>query len=353
MNKECDVYIADDGGISTRNPEELLEIFTLLVWVVQGMTSASFKPSHALLSAIDRIAPAIHTLRLGDGRLVEFHGGRAISKQRIDQILSDSGLHGVSTLKSAMGYSRLENATSLLVMDAGSVAKPIRDNAVFGCTLAFEFSSGQYPIFKSVGSGRDLGDQQRMNSQAAPAFTVASIKPFFYGQADKTDKQTMASGEVPSVRTESDVDETVNLSAFHTGYRRTFGLTYNRKLELAANGCALSGTDHFMCKQKKDRGRFDMAVERQVAHSIPFVSKFHIASDVEAELDLGGTAVSMRLPNNEVWIFKAAGGNLALEDDTYFSPERLRPRATKQIVVTSYIVNYEGAVTWMLTRLES
>jgi uncharacterized heparinase superfamily protein len=69
--------------------------------------------------------------------------------------------------------------------------------------------------------------------------------------------------------------------------------------------------------------------------------------------DLGGMAVSLQLPNAEMWIFKATGGKLTLEDSAYFTSERITPRATKQIVVTSDVVNYEGSVTWMLTRLES
>ena len=105
------------------------------------------------------------------------------------------------------------------------------------------------------------------------------------------------------------------------------------------------------CADKKDEAVFDTAILHQATQTIPFVSRFRIAADVDAELDLGGTAVSLKLPNDEVWIFKASGGKLTLEGSAYSSAGRLKPRATKQIVVTSGAVNYEGAVSWVVTRL--
>ena len=356
LTKECENYILDDGGIPTRNPEELLDIFTLLVWVAQGMTSASMQPDRALLNAIERIAPAIRTLRLGDGTLVEFHDGRASTEARLEQILQDSGARSRSTSDCVMGYSRVANAGSLLIVDTGPAAPAKEADQGFDCALAFEFSSGLYPIFKSVGSGRDLTDQRRIDNQTAGAFSVASVQPFFLGEAGKHDKQPIRLALDTSVtcqRSKALNAATAVLSTSHTGYRKAFGLTYSRRLELIPNGRVLAGTDRFFCDRKRDQMQFDKVVQRQVAHNIPFSVMFHIAPDVEAELDLGGMAVSLQLPNTEMWIFKATGGKLALEDSAYFTSERITPRATKQIVVTSDVVNYEGSVTWMLTRLES
>lgn len=354
LGKECESYIDEDGGIASRNPEELLDILTLLVWVVQGMTSATIRPDRALLGAIERIAPAIRTLRLGDGQLVEFHGGRTTSKARIDQILSDSGSRATSTLSDVMGYSRIAKAKSLLIVDTGGRPHVASGAAGYECALAFEFSSDQHPIFQSIGTGHDLNYQRRKASQTAYGFSVAAIQPFYAGEKGSRRKLSTAMSPNPEIallQSEYTIGGGTVLQARHTGYRDDFGLTYSRKLELTRNGCVLMGTERFYCDRKRDQKILDAAVVRQVARSIPFAAKFHIAPDVDAELDLGGTAVSLQLPDNSVWIFKVVGGAISLRDSAYYTSDRLQPRATKEIVVTSDVINYEGAITWMLTCL--
>jgi uncharacterized heparinase superfamily protein len=355
LGKECENYIDADGGIPTRNPEELLDILTLLVWVVQGLTSASLTPNRALLCAIERIRPAIRTLQLGDGKLVEFHGGRAATKKRIDQVLMDSGARSSSTLNNAMGYSRIAKANSLLIVDTGGRPNIEADGAGYECALGFEFSYAQHPIFQSLGTGQDLNYQRRKASYRADGFTVATLQPFFSdeaGRAPKLSTMMALDAKVMVLQSAGMHDGAAMLMAAHTGYRQGFGLTYSRKLELTRNGCVLTGTDRFYCEGKQDQAVLDTATKYQIEHRTPIATKFHIAPDVDAQLDLGGTAVSLQLPDNTVWIFKASGGTISLQDSAYYTSERLKPRATKQIVVTFDVVNYEGEITWMLTCLD-
>lgn len=341
LARECDAYIAQDGGIPTRNPEELLDIFTLLAWVNQGLASASFNPDRSILTAIERIAPAIRTLRLGDGRLVEFHGGHAADAQRIDQILSEYSGYAASTNSGTMGYMRMLNEGSVVVMDAGAGRFRDEDGRLCECALAFEFSSTSQAIVRSLGSGRDFGDAWRNAGQKTAGFSVASIP-----LAVQNDT------EVSLLREENQFESASILEACHTGYRDAYGLMYNRMLELSSNGRVLSGSDRFSCQDSKNKMAFDAEARNRETGDVPIVLRFHIDVDVEAELDLGGTAISLQLPNNEIWVFKASVGVLTLEDSVHFVSDRLKPRATKQIVVTSRVVNYEGVVNWMLTRLE-
>jgi len=354
LARECDSYISPDGGIPTRNPEELLEIYTLLVWVDQGMTRAGLKPERPLLSAIEHIASAIRSLRMSNGRLVAFHGGGVSDVARIDRILSESSARKGAAFDMVMGYSRLEKVNSLLIMDTGPTTKSSSLQPDYDCALALELASGPYSIFESIGAGQNLSAAQRKICGSAAAFSVASLRSVFSGAAGHRHKlsTTLATDMRVEVHRPARADNaSATLTASHTGYRKNFGLTYGRTLDVTPNGRGISGLDRFYCERKKDKSCYDAAVRRQVAQSVPFAAIFHISPDVEAELDLGGTAVSLQLPNNEVWIFKASGGELALQDSVYFAQDHLIPRATKQIVVTSQVVNYEGAVTWMLTRL--
>lgn len=340
LGKECDAFIAQDGGIPTRNPEELLGIFMLLIWVDLGVIAAGKQPNRALLDAVERIAPAIRTLRIGDGRLVEFHAGRAANATQVDQILLDAGARAETTLDKAMGYVRMSARGSLLVLDAGNMPVNTEGRTVCESALAFEFSADGHRVFNSIGTGGGLSAGQRAANLRNAGFTVASLS------------QPLSVDTRVSVLTdERPVGEIMRVKAQHTGYVDASGLTYTRQLELNANGRILYGVDTFKCAEKKHQKTFDKSVIAAPDGAVSFALRFHIAPDVDAELDLGGTAISLKLLNNEIWIFKASGGELTLEKSVYNSSERLQPRATKQIVVTSHVVNYEGVVTWMLTRL--
>lgn len=327
LAKECETYVAPDGGVPTRSPEELLEIFRLLVWIEQGMTSASFQPDRVLLDTIERMSPAIRSLRIGDGRLVAFQGGKAVASVIVEQALSDAGTRLGTTQERVMGYARASAKNIVLIMDTGVGASNSAS------ALAFEVSVDDQHIFQSTGFCHGL---------APSSYSVAVIED------TKFSASRMQVFSMTEIQPKAGV---TILGAAHTRYKEAYGLTYSRKLELDENGRILFGSENFKCTTAKDKAVFDKTMIGQENNLREYLLRFHVAPDVDVELDLGGTAVSLRLPNNDVWIFKASSGVLTLKDSTYFEPDRIKPRATKQIVVSSDIVNYEGAVTWMLTRL--
>ena len=62
--------------------------------------------------------------------------------------------------------------------------------------------------------------------------------------------------------------------------------------------------------------------------------------------------VSMKLKNDELWVFRQSGGLISLEDGVYLDQRHLRPRMTKQIVVHGLTQNAAGAVSWAMTRAQ-
>ena len=62
-------------------------------------------------------------------------------------------------------------------------------------------------------------------------------------------------------------------------------------------------------------------------------------------------AISLTLPNDEVWVFRHGGeATMQIRPSVYFDTGRLRPRATKQIVLTSRVTGYGAAVSWTIAR---
>jgi uncharacterized heparinase superfamily protein len=64
LARDCKIQIGPDGGIASRNPEELLEILTLLTWVETALSASGREVPETLLSAMARIAPALRAMRL-------------------------------------------------------------------------------------------------------------------------------------------------------------------------------------------------------------------------------------------------------------------------------------------------
>ncbi|MCT4683125.1 MAG: heparinase II/III-family protein, partial [Roseicyclus sp.] len=58
-----------------------------------------------------------------------------------------------------------------------------------------------------------------------------------------------------------------------------------------------------------------------------------------------------QLPGRETWVFRYGGdATLTLEPSVYLDGARLKPRATKQIVLTGHLTGYGSAVSWTLAR---
>ena len=79
---------------------------------------------------------------------------------------------------------------------------------------------------------------------------------------------------------------------------------------------------------------------------------FHLHPDATASLDMAGHAVSLKLKSEEVWVFRQSGGEMTLEDAVFLDQQRLRPRATKQIVIRGRTEGGKGQVTWALARAQ-
>ena len=59
LASDCEAQIDDEGGIVTRNPEELLEVLTLLNWTVQALQDTGRDTPREIMAAIRRIVPTL------------------------------------------------------------------------------------------------------------------------------------------------------------------------------------------------------------------------------------------------------------------------------------------------------
>ncbi|MCB2140404.1 MAG: heparinase, partial [Rhodobacteraceae bacterium] len=107
LARHCDRQVDSDGAVPSRNPQELMEVLTLLTWAEAALTDAGRDVPAALRGAIERIAPTLRALRHADGGLARFHGGGRGAEGRLDQALAAAGGRAITAHGLAMGYARL------------------------------------------------------------------------------------------------------------------------------------------------------------------------------------------------------------------------------------------------------
>ena len=359
LARECDREIDAEGGIPTRNPEELLEVFTLLTWAASALAGAGRTPQPAHHDAIDRIAPTLRALRHADGGLARFHGGGRGLEGRLDQALAAAGGRALTAHGLAMGYARLAAGRTTVIVDAAAPPRGSASANAHASTLAMELTSGRRPVIVNCGSGASFGPDWRRAGRATPSHSTLCIQGF-------SSSRLGAGGVLPSTaRGEfTDTPDQVwaqpeddsaghRLMAGHNGYVPTHGLTHIRQIMLSVDGRALAGEDTLGAMTVADRRRFETIMERTKHRGVPFSLRFHLHPDVDCALDLGGTAVSLALKSGEIWIFRHDGvGELTLEPSVYLESGRLKPRTTKQIVLAATVVDYACQLGWTLAKAQ-
>ncbi|WP_390882180.1 heparinase II/III family protein [Pseudooceanicola nitratireducens] len=357
LEKECADRIDDTGGILSRNPEELLEIFTLLTWTHAALGDAGRAPSVPVSDAIARIAPTLRTLRHADGGLARFHGGGRGIEGQLDHALANCGIKHRHSDGLSMGYARLSGGRTSVIIDA---APPAEDDAgaliAHASTLAFELTSGRRPVVVNCGSGISFGIDWHRAGRATPSHSTLCLQgqsSARLGTKGRGRFEPLIDGaeHVPVRMTRA--DDGLRFQAGHDGYMPLTGLTHARTLELTSDGRAMAGEDLLIAIEEDHKRRFDSYTNLSKPGGIPFQIRFHLHPDVEAQLDLGGVAVSLALKSGELWVFRHDGsGELRLEPSVFLEKNRLKPRATTQIVLSSLAKDHATRVRWSLSKAQ-
>ncbi|MGB8815034.1 MAG: heparinase II/III family protein [Paracoccaceae bacterium] len=352
LARECDDEIDADGGIATRNPEELLDVFTLLTWAAQALGEAGRVVPAGHLAAIERIAPTLRALRHADGGLARFHGGGRGMEGRLDHALANAGVKAMAHTGFSMGYARLAAGRSTVIVDAADPPSGRAGASAHASTLAFELTSGRRPVVVSCGSGAPFGADWQGASRATASHSTLAVDGFSSSRFASGGREVLTDRATVGLARQTAVPEGSHLVLAHSGWSVTHGLTHGRDLLLAADGRRLTGIDVLSAVSVADRARFEKIIARTSA-GVRYAVRFHLHPDVDAEIDLGGTAVSLALKSGEIWVFRHDGGAaLSLEPSVYLEKGRLKPRATKQIVLSAALQNFEARIGWTLAKAQ-
>jgi len=356
LDRECAALIAADGGIPSRDPEELLGILTHLNRCETLLRDSGRAPGRELRLAIARIAPVLRSLRHADGGLARFHGGGRGAEGRLDRALADSGVRqGPRAL--AMGYARLSAGRTTVIADTGRPPPPAHAGEAQAGTLSFELTSGRRPLIVNSGTGRAFGEAWHRASRATPTHSTLVVDGY---SSSRLGRKAVLRGRLrePLIETPAHVlvqhsatPEGITVTASHDGYGPSHGLTHLRRLDLSADGRQLSGEDTLHAMSENERIRLERVLDAAGPGGVPFAIRFHLHPEVAAEADAAGLSVTLTLPSGEVWSFRHDGAAiLMMEPSVWLDDCAPRPRATSQIVLSAAVMDYGGVVGWTLAK---
>ena len=353
LELECQTQIDAEGFINSRNPEELLDVFSLLTWVKQTLDMTKTPVPDILTDRVAHIAPVLRCLRHGDGTLARFHGGGQGSEHILDQALAISGVRPSVPQDRAMGFARLNAGATSLIMD---VAAPPLGPARFSAhasTCAFELSVGRNRLVVNCGSGLSFGDDWQIASRSTASHATAGIEGLSSSRFSHAKRgHFQALKETPKIVSvqKTEAFDGVRLHVNHNGYQASHGLIHARTLDLPVDGKGLVGEDALYAPDSGDIKRLD-AMREKSSDALQYSVRFHLHPDVVPSLEFDGNAVSLTLVNGDVWVFRHQGANqLLLEDSVYFEEGRLHPRPTAQITLVGEIKEITTHVRWSLAK---
>lgn len=356
---DCATQIRPDGGIATRNPEELLDILTLLHWAQVAISDSGQVVPDPITAAVARIGPTLRALRHADGGLARFHGGGRGPDGRLDHALSLSGGKRETGDAECMGFARISAGRTTVIADAARPPEGPASVNAHASTLAFELTSGRRPLIVNCGSGVSFGADWRRAGRATPSHSTLGIGGYSSSRLGPAVSNGGIAQEmlvdlpdvVNCIVTHLDDGRRAELS--HDGFRITHGLTHARTLEMTTDGRGLAGEDLLTTLDAADKQRFDRALDTTQMLGIPFTIRFHLHPDVDATVDLGGAAVSMALKSGEIWVLRHGGhAELRLEPSVYLETGRLKPRPARQVVLSGVAMAYATRIRWSLAKAQ-
>lgn len=339
--------VGDDGGVLSRSPIAQIEAIALLVRLRACYQAVRREPPHALETIIALLVPPLLALTHGDGSLGSWQGGWAVGAGAVAALVAATGVR-TRPLREVRqwGYQRVVAQKAVLQFDAAP--PPLAKHARTGCasTLAFEFSHAGQRLVVNCGGAACAGGlmpvrlEQGLRATAAHSTLVLD---------DANSTAILINGKIGNGVSEVEVDRRVlsgerlagatRLEASHNGYVSRFGLTHQRILILRDDGTELRGEDLLVPAGKKGKNG-----------KVSFAIRFHIGPGVDARLSEDGQGVGLALPDGTYWQFRAAGGQVSVEESIWADGQG-RPQAIQQIVVSGLVSRGGGNFAWLLKKM--
>lgn len=331
-----------DGGIRSRNPQELLHLYMNFVLLKDAFKQTDRKAPDEISAALSRMASYLKTIIHGDGKLPLFNGAGIQSHEDIYSALLKTGQDDIdlNDLEQS-GFSRIARDKSLILMDVGPPAEVDMSAASHCGTHGFEMSRGQERLIVNCGDASFIADETgnaiAKGSRGSAAHSTLVINNKNSSEIREDGLIGRGVTKVTSQRFEQDGHILVETE--HDGYVLPFEYLHKRLIYVSDTGESVRGEDIIEHQKMSQNG-----------DSVLIDVRFHLHPDVSVTQSKSGDMLYLGLAGGEIWQFRYRGGALRLEDSIYFG-EAGKISASKQIVLSGKTNGATTTILWSL-RLE-
>ena len=341
--------ILADGGHISRNPAVIPQILALLLPLKEGFAAIETAPPKELITAIERLLPALKFFRHGDGTLARFNGVGVTEKAlvttllRYDESLGEPVYDAVNS-----GYQRSNIGNAMLLVDTGEPPKGELSLEASGGVLSFEFSSGLSCLIVNCGQPK-IHDEttsqvwRTTNAHSTVTFNdVSTVRFENPGTSGRAISGQVFSRKLDLEYSREDSSTATTITAAHNGYVKEFGIRHQRSLTLDSNGERLFGQEWFSGPNKSD---IRYTTKDKVA------LRFHLHPDIKASLSANAETCLLETREGEQWRFDCPGFQVELAESIFFAGLPA-PKSTWQIVIhTKAYDNPE--INWALQKIQA
>ena len=339
LDKEIKNTFDSDGGIYSRDPNILSQIFSLLTWAEILLKKIEFELTESHKSIISHVAPILRSLRHSDGRLLGFRGKKELPAKNLDRALINSGVKYSLPKKEVMGYARLGRKNVSIFVDTGGQLDSVTEGNFLDTKSAIEITINKCPFIISGGKVNDI--------EGKIGDTVNKI---YNGSALKLENNfgNISSLQPANLEWIESKTDTI-LKASHSGYLLETGLTQTRMLRLSNDETQIYGEDSFNAISEDSRFKFENIFRNNKKNGIKFSINFLLHPEVVVVLEYG--SINFYLTNGERYSLSVSNKyHVEIEENNYYEDSNCKLSATKQVVLSSYLMNYDNIMNWSITK---
>ncbi|MBT5073603.1 MAG: hypothetical protein HOH18_10355 [Kordiimonadaceae bacterium] len=322
-----------DGGIRSRNPQELLQIFMNMVLLNDSFQGMGHKAPEELSAAISKMASNLKSLIHGDGKRALFNGTTIQSHEDIYSCLLKAGQDDVpESNMQQCGFNRLERGKTVLLQDVGPPAELELSKNCHAGALCFEMSRATERLIVNCGDASFIDDD--ISSRSTEAHSTLILNN--HNSSEIREDGLIGRGITNITSERFEEAGHILLESEHDGYVQPYEYLHNRLLYINDSGEDIRGEDIIKHHHSSENG-----------DTLPFAIRFHLHPNVSVTKIDGTDMLSLGLAGGEVWQFRHRGAALSIEDSIYFG-DGGKASATKQIVLTSQTEGAETTTLWSL-----
>ncbi len=307
LGPALDEAVLADGGLRTRAPEQALNLRLDLATLDDALLQRGRAAPEALPRAADRLAGAVRTTALGDGRPAAFNGGGRSTPARAEAARALDGSDGSAFAHQPhSGYQRLAGRRLRVLVDAGPPPEGGWSVAACAQPLALEASCGRERLIVNGGWTPDAAAPAALRLTAAGSTLTleeGSCGRPLTGRLARALGARLVDGARRVEARRSEADGGVWLDLAHDGWVARDGLLHQRRLFLDPQTDELRGEDVLTpaLDVRAPEGLRGWAV------------RFHLAPEVEAQAARDGRSLVFRTRTDGTWRLRHDAAEAALE----------------------------------------